>query len=127
MTRMTRMINRLGSLQTHFLIWSNTRMSRFVSQERVNPSSFESGAVLYVPPLSVAVEMVVREIFRQFITTPMRPSSQLSCRESHRLSLLAKSDLVHPGIKQAPHSRPCSFRGHRASVASLGLPLRSAE
>src|SRR5207244_8062003 len=35
----------------HFLIWSKTRISRFVSQERVNASSFESGAVLYVPLL----------------------------------------------------------------------------
>jgi len=43
--------NRLDNLRTHFLIWSNTRISRFVSQESVNPSSFESGAVSYVPLL----------------------------------------------------------------------------
>jgi hypothetical protein len=33
------------SAQTHFLIWSNTGRSRSVSQERINVSSFQSGAV----------------------------------------------------------------------------------
>src|SRR5262245_44353915 len=46
----------------------------------------------------------------------MPPSLKPLCPESHRLSLLAKSDFDHPKTTQESHSRPCLFLDYRPLV-----------